>query len=160
MNLTHRLNTANPESSLNRDKTIKSHWFKIVNYYLGKCEKIVLRYWPGEFQHPEDDQISIYGVKELESHKVFEKSINNGMKQLICSINDKTVSIVMRDEEENEHLIPWFHLELWSQNNERLFTSEDHGAGVLFHLTKEGLDYLLKNGVANKDLIELEKPIN
>lgn len=146
MTRTYRLDTANPFKQgsaewCRREQKLREQVHNLLIYLLNKSHRVVLKYWPSDFQLPHDLEGSTFGVKKLLPLALKVTPITPyGMEELICAVNAQTINNLLPDlDKGGEKMVPWFHLELWDEKGMILLLIADFGEDVLMNLTDDDL---------------------
>ncbi|KMK76329.1 hypothetical protein [Alkalihalobacillus pseudalcaliphilus] len=132
-----------------RNKKNKKNWDSLVLYFLQSADLLIVKYWPGDVYVSEEFQVSTKGQKLLEPYKIYDKSIELGMRSSYYRIHNSLKSIIL---ETNSQGVPTniFDFQLL-RNNKVLMHSLDNGSSLFFNGNKKDLDCLLKS--INKNAI-------
>jgi hypothetical protein len=144
--ISHLLDLSNPfmdtDKELIRHQENKDNWNKVVLYYFKKADLLAMRYWPGDLDVVEDDQISTKVYKKLLPFRIEDKPIGHGMNISYYTINSSVKDIILSNNS-TDLMTDIFDFDLLS-NTEVLLHSGDNGSNLLFNADQNSLDELLK----------------
>jgi hypothetical protein len=134
---------------------MRRHVQNLLLYFLDKSQKLVLKYWPSDFNLPDEQETSVFGVNKL---KPFATEIREmpqfGMEVLICEVNSETRNIIVEDmKQAEERIMPWYYLELLDQRRMILLLIAEHGNDVLMNLSDQDLHALRENNYIDTNLL-------
>lgn len=152
---THMLDLSNPfmdtDKEIVRQSQNKENWNKVVSYYVGIADALVVNYWEGDLKLDQESQISTKAYDDLLPYRVKNESIGDGMACSFYEINSKVNELLLSHSNPYE-ITQVFHFEL-IKGEKVLLSSEDNGTSLLFYADEENLNELIKNDVQKEAII-------
>lgn len=149
--LSHRMDTANLSESDVIEKKIQDKWEMVFTRYVSKGDSICLTFWDDFTKTtPRLDVLGNFAVENTVN------SFNQNVMKLPAT-NEVRDIIIDGAFTFSQVLISYFHLDIRTSENRRIFSSEDNGTVVLLDISEDDHFFLNKNSIA-ESLSRLEKP--
>lgn len=142
----HLLELSNPFMDTSKEdirrQENKNNWNQVVLYFFKKANLLTMRYWPGDLDVVEDNQISTKAYKKLLPFRIEDKPIENEMNISYYNIHSSVKDIILSNKFTGG-MTDIFDFQLLS-NKEVLLSSEDNGSSLLFCADQNSLEELLE----------------